>query len=403
MANPARSCRMLGAIALPDASLSALGNDGNHHPYLLAELEEFRLQGGSGQWPYSNQDGWGMSGYHQFESFVEIQTVRSELEAYEDEDYYFHTSNLLAPDQVNVLMGHLRQTSSGADGIENPHPFIYTTPSGDTYSFGHNGDLNKSDLRDLIGDEWLALHPPQTYGGGAWDGAGWSDVVDSELYFLWLVKNIEELQSVPDGILYALTILEAQQPYMAKNFLFSDGQDLYGYRRAITSDIYYYDALDVDNIPAHLSPGNHRTIMSTPPPEGPVSELPWVELPDRTLLIFKANGDTELHTVNPTSVTNAEMHIPGQSNLAHIYPNPFNGNTHISVALEHGGEYSIHILNSRGQEIFSQMHHVGSKGHYEFAWRGQDDRGQALDSGCYFFLLRQDSKTIATGKLLLLK
>lgn len=403
LVNPLFPCRMLGVIALPDQSLSSTYLNDDWHPYLMEELEEFRLQGGSGEWPYNNRDGWGMITYHMAQNLRESQTIRSEIEAYSDVDFYDQTSALLSTNEVNMLIGHLRQTSSGADNIENPHPFVYTSGNGQTYSFGHNGDLNKDDLRELIGDDWLTLHPPQTYGSGPWNGSGWADVVDSELFFLWIMLNIESSETVVDGIIQALMVLEAQQPYNVKNFLLSDGDDLFAYRRSSASDIYYFDASNDPNIPTHLSDSNHRVIMSTPPPDGLVSELPWVELPDRNILIFRGDGSTEIYEGFLTNALNNESHIPEQFKLGLAYPNPFNNSTIIPIRIYVSGEYILNIFNSRGQLVFSKSDSFHDRGDHKFQWSGRDSQGNELNSGSYFFQIRNGSEAFSTGKLLLLK
>ncbi|MBT4033696.1 MAG: T9SS type A sorting domain-containing protein [Candidatus Marinimicrobia bacterium] len=400
---PLFPCRMLGVIALPGESLSSTDINGDWHPYLLGELEEFRLQGGSGQWPYNNQDGWAMTSYHVSQDVPEIQTVRSDEGAYSDVDYYYETSTLLDETQVPILIGHLRQTSSGATDIENPHPFIYTDDSGVNFSFGHNGDISKEAVRELIGDEWLTLHPPQTYDTGPWDGSGWDSVIDSELFFFWIIKNIEELNSVLEGIQQALIVLEDQQPWQLKNFLFSDGTDLYAYRRSLMSDIHYFDASQNNNLPPHLSESNHRVVMSTPPTDGAVSELPWIELPDRNLLIFRGDGSTEIHAgFIPTGLI-ADTPIPGQYRLSRAYPNPFNNSTTIPVQANESGYYSIHIFNLKGQMIFAETNWVNDGSVHNFLWSGLDGEGNELPSGSFFFQISSCSENVSRGKLLLLK
>ncbi len=403
MVIPLFPCRMLGVIALPGESLSNTYTDGEWHPFLMGELEEFRLQGGSGEWPYNNRDGWAMTSYFVNQDVPHIQTVRSEEEAYLDIDYYYDTSMLLAETEVPILMGHLRQTSSGANDIENPHPFIYTTENGVDYSFGHNGDIDKTAVRELIGDVWLSQHPPQTYGAGSWDGSGWESVVDSELFFFWIIKNIEELDSVLDGIQQALIVLEDQQPWQLKNFLFSDGTDLYAYRRSLMTDIHYFDASQSDSIPPHLSESNHRVIMSTPPTDGAVSELPWIELPDRSLLIFRGDGSTEIHANFIPSGLMEDFPKPDQLKTSPAYPNPFNNSTIIPVHANESGVYTLQVFNTRGQLVFSDTNWIGGGRIYDFIWSGIDDAGNEMTSGSFFFRVSSGNHGISTGKLLLLK
>lgn len=402
-ATPLFPCRMLGVIALPGESLSDTYTNGYWHPYLMGELEAFRLQGGSGGWPYNNRDGWAMTSYFFSQELLEFRTIRSDEEAFSDNNYYEETATLLNESQVPLLIGHLRQTSSGATNIENPHPFIYTTVNGVNFSFAHNGDVGKQEVRELIGDDWLTLHPPQTYGAGAWNGSGWENVVDSELFFFWIMKNIEETESVLEGIQQALIVLEDQQPFQLKNFLLSDGTDLYAYRRSSMNDIHYFDASQSEGLPPYLSNSNHRVIMSTPPTGGSAAELPWIELPDRNLLIFRGDGSTEIHADFLTTQIVKDDIKPGHASVRQAYPNPFNNSTIIPLQAYIAGSYTIDVFTIQGQLVFSETQWVNDGSEYDFLWSGQAQNGTELFSGSYFYQFRWGTKPIASGKLLLLK
>ncbi len=403
LARPVQSCRMMGIIALPEHSLSRPGTDSDYNPYMMAELEEFRLQGGSGGWPYCNEDGWGMTSHSIFNGTMLLQSTRSAQEAFGDDNFYPEAAELLWPDTVKVLLGHLRITSSGAGNIENPHPFLYTTSDNRHFSFGHNGDLNKTKLRNLIGDDWLNLHPPATHGDGPWDGSGWSHVVDSELFFFWIMKNIETSNTVLDGITEALTILESQQPSNIKNFILTDGDDLYAYRRSRSTDIHYHTGGSADNIPLGVDRSNHNAVMSTPPPDGLASSLPWIALEDSTLLILKSDGSSEL--INPlvdAQGTNEPVQ-PTQYLLSHAYPNPFNGETTIPFWVSQPGEYRIRIFNSQGRQVYHSMQSINQTGVNDYHWQGKDKQGKELASGSYYFQIGNGTSVKTSGKLLFLK
>ena len=397
------ACRMLGVMALPGESLSATYANGNWHPYLMEELEAFRLQGGSGGWPYNNRDGWAMTSYRFEQGQVQAGTIRSEMEAYLDTEYYPHAASLLAPPEIPILIGHLRQTSSGATDIENPHPFIYTTATGVNYSFAHNGDVGKEELRALIGDEWLTEHPPQTFGNGPWDGSGWQAVVDSELFFFWIIQNIEMSGSILDGIQAALVVLEDQQPFQIKNFLFSDGTDLYGYRRSSLPDIHYFDTQDNSNVPVHLTDSNHRVIMSTPPTSGAITNLPWLELEDRSLLVFRGDGSTEIHNEFLTLGLGERTKLPEDIQVSLAFPNPFNNQTSIPFVATTSGIHTLEVFSATGQRVFSESTDLTRGTLHGFKWNGHNSGGLELTSGSYFFRIQTESKLRTSGKLLLLK
>ncbi len=392
---------MLGVIALPDASLSERDSTLSLHPFLLAELEEFRLQGGSGDWPYNNGDGWAMTSFSMSGSTLQVNSTRSELEAYSDDSYYDQTDLLLTSEVVSVLLGHVRQSTSGAYGIANPHPFIYQGSNGEQFCFGHNGDLDKDVLRELIGDDWLQDHPPQTYGVNPWDGAGWDDVVDSELFFFWIMKNIEEVADVVAGICQALIILEDELPSQIKNFLFSDGIDLIAYRSSPAADIFYFDGSNPDP-PWYLQMSNHRAIMSTPPPTGDLAGIPWINLTNKHLIILKSDGSTELFDVlNLSEISEAQL-LPTHTELLQAYPNPFNATTIIPVKVEQAGTLQLNIYDILGRKVYESSRFYVARGFHQLAWNGRDNQGNELGSGNYFFTV-QGTRLISSGKLLLLK
>jgi len=217
------------------------------------------------------------------------------------------------------------------------------------------------------------------------------------------MMNIESSETVLDGMIQALIALEQQQSYNIKNFLFSDGIDLYAYRRSSATDIYYFDAANDPGIPPDLSDSNHRVIMSTPPSEGLVSELPWVELADRTLLIFKGDGSTEIHEDFLTTSLEHDSNKPEAAQLKHAFPNPFNNRTSIPFVADESGSFTLNIFNLRGQLVFAETNSVNVRGKFDFKWSGLDSYGNELTSGSYIYQIRSSSENISTGKLLMLK
>jgi len=397
------ACRMLGVIARPGQTLGISDNIQELNPFLYDELETLRQQGGSGPWPYNNRDGWGMVTYSRDALRSTAHIVRSEIEAYADSGYFDSTETLLNRESVNLLVGHLRQTSSGATGIENPHPFHTVDEAGVEYCFAHNGDVDKLLLRELIGDEWLSAHPPQTHGGGAWDDEGWYDIVDSELFFFWILKNIELSGDVLSGITTALTTLEEQIPNHVKNFLFSDGTDLYAYRSSLAQDIHYFDAqVGNGDSPWYVEQTNHRAIMSTPPAFGPLTEVPWIPLENRTLLIFRADGTTEFEDIqalvdvsDPVAPTRIVPYSTG-------FPNPFNGSTTIQAVLRGDSSYLLEIFDIQGRRILKETLGSAKSGELSYVWSGVDDLHRVVNSGQYIYRISGSAESLS-GKLLLLK
>jgi hypothetical protein len=149
-------------------------------------------------------------------------------------------------DGVTCTIAHIRRASSGTcTNIEKPHPFIITLNDGTTYTFAHNGTMDKTALRNLITDDWMNNNfQPQTYGdqgcGGDWQNEGFANVVDSELYFFWILKNImaEETGNVLRGIHKAVSHPNFRIRDEHKNFVLSDGDEIWAYRETIEDGQY---------------------------------------------------------------------------------------------------------------------------------------------------------------------
>ncbi|MFC1714188.1 FlgD immunoglobulin-like domain containing protein [Candidatus Poribacteria bacterium] len=92
-----------------------------------------------------------------------------------------------------------------------------------------------------------------------------------------------------------------------------------------------------------------------------------------------------------------------RSSLLQNYPNPFNPETWIPYQLAEDGKATITICNATGQ--IARTLDLGHKesGYYTIRWDGQDDRGQSLASGIYFYVLRTDDGFSDTKKMILLK
>jgi len=397
------ACRMWAIMPLRGDHLTIEGSD-SLNLFIQSELEQMEKLGGSGGWPFANYHGWAWVSYSR-EGFYELTDwQRSELPAYEDSLYLTSSLEQLIDPDLKLYLGHVRNASSGAYIIPNPHPFLFTTQRGKTYAFGHNGDMDKVFLRDLLGPAWLAQHPPQTYGHGPWAGAGWDAVIDSELMFFWLIKCIEEYGDVLMGLSVALDTLEQNYSNLVKNFVLTDGESIWAYRSSPASDIWYYDGFSIPEKPWHQAATQHRAIMSTPPSVGIASALPWESLGNQDLILF-APGDSLLIIDNfPTY--HRSMLVPQVAETFELqgnYPNPFNAGTWIEYALPAGMAATIEIHDIRGRLVkiltpgFNQWQETQA-----VYWDGRNEAGEALSSGVYLYSIRTQS-AIDSGRMLLLR
>ncbi len=219
-------------------------------------------------------------------------------------------------DDPTLAMAHIRAASSGCgDEVGNipdgPHPFIMHLPNGRTFTFAHNGTLNKDVLRGLITDEWmLANQEPQTYPesgcGGDWQAdSGWQYVIDSELYFFWIMKNIlaDENKNVLRGIHKAVSHPSFRSLNQHKNFVLSDGDEIWAFRKAASNDssspnwahtLYWKEQPPSGNF------GGYKAVMS----QIDLSQDPeWTLMYNNELIYLPRVGD-------PVSITGFDV-LPG--------------------------------------------------------------------------------------------
>ena len=163
----------------------------------------------------SMANGWAFMGYQVANPDSVEPIYRSGYPATEDSTTYWNSVSTLLNDNEHIIgIGHLRLATSGDNTVPNPHPFLFYE-NGISYSLIHHGTVNKDLLHDLITNNgtnlsWLNEYEPQTFGGGSWQGEGWSNVVDSELLMLYVMQNIDSQGSIITGLKMALSTLVMQ-------------------------------------------------------------------------------------------------------------------------------------------------------------------------------------------------
>jgi len=176
----------------------------------------------------TNPDGWGLGYYNNSEP-----TVRRGEPAANIDPNFDVAAQEVASSGGRIGLGHVRKSASPPYNIPDPHPFN-RTKMGKTWTFAHHGTIDRAVLVQLIGADYLAANPPQ-YGNDT------STYNDSELYFIYVLKCIEENGgNVRKGIAQAVTTLAAQSPSYNMNFVFSDGTTLWAFRRGDSTHLVYY-------------------------------------------------------------------------------------------------------------------------------------------------------------------
>ena len=85
------------------------------------------------------------------------------------------------------------------------------------------------------------------------------------------------------------------------------------------------------------------------------------------------------------------------------YPNPFNPSTTINFSIKNDSEVDLSIYNIKGQKIKNLAQNEFTKGSHSIIWNGDDESGESVSSGIYFYGLNVNGKTETVKKCLLLK
>jgi hypothetical protein len=97
------------------------------------------------------------------------------------------------------------------------------------------------------------------------------------------------------------------------------------------------------------------------------------------------------------------INIPLTFGLENNFPNPFNSKTTINFTLQNPSEISIIIYNIQGKKIKSLISGNVSAGKHSIFWEGQNDQGQVVSSGVYFYKLEISKNTGKIKKMLHIK
>lgn len=106
--------------------------------------------------------------------------------------------------------------------------------------------------------------------------------------------------------------------------------------------------------------------------------------------------DTDIATVNDNV-------SPNTFNLAQNYPNPFNPTTNIRYTIPAQGLVKLNIYNVLGQEVKTLVNEVKNAGNHQITWNGDNNFGQKLSSGIYFYRIDFNGNQQMVKKMVFLK
>ena len=80
--------------------------------------------------------------------------------------------------------------------------------------------------------------------------------------------------------------------------------------------------------------------------------------------------------------------LPNSYQLGAAYPNPFNPETAIDIAVPADGHVKVQVFNATGQVVATLADQHLSAGTYKVTWDARDLNGNAVSSGVYFYRMQ---------------
>jgi hypothetical protein len=115
-------------------------------------------------------------------------------------------------------------------------------------------------------------------------------------------------------------------------------------------------------------------------------------------------SDSDASALNNNEV--ARVALPKAFALGQNYPNPFNPSTTIAYDIPdsetHGVQVQLKVYNVRGQVIKTLVNETKDAGHYVVQWDGNNDNGETVSSGVYFYRIKAGD-FVTTRKMVMLK
>ena len=329
---PLNACRLWAVCARSDLTFSEVSE---------AQYAEIELQLNSFYFQSEYMlDGWALLRYNESEQDSVTPIYRSESPATNDSALYWNAVDaLLGSDSGKIGIGHLRIATSGSNSVPNPHPWMFYH-NDISYSFIHNGTVNKEILYDLITESgtdltWLELYPPQTFGGGDWKSSGWTNVVDSELILLYIMKEVQYHEDIVIGFQTAvINMINAGTSASQLNLIFSDGGSLFIFGGS--HGLYTTESSD------------YYSIM-TQPPNNDGNE--WIGIANEEMIVINSSGIVRYPDFVTNDMEDDHDIYPLSFTMSSAYPNPFNASVYFVLDGQTSEHVNISIYSIIGKQV----------------------------------------------------
>ncbi|MCK4956184.1 MAG: T9SS type A sorting domain-containing protein [Candidatus Cloacimonetes bacterium] len=117
---------------------------------------------------------------------------------------------------------------------------------------------------------------------------------------------------------------------------------------------------------------------------------------DSTYVVYKINEEL-------VNIQDSLLEPNNNSIEISNFPNSFNPTTKISFSIPNNSKVELAVYNIKGQKVKTLAHNDFNKGNHSIIWNGDDESGEPVSSGVYFYKLKVNGKTEVVKKCLLLK
>lgn len=310
-------------------------------------------------------------GYH-YNRFSDWRPVTSATGGYN----YEQARDEVILSNPDVILAHLRSATTGATAIPNPHPFVVNS-SERSYTFSHNGTITPGLLVEMA-DYMDILYT--------------ENIVDSQLYFSFLLHMINEQEGdVLLGLNAALVFMS--HVHCGKTFLFSDGEDIYAYRKTTPPNYVRHRLHYSTNFSEYYTP-----IMTTPVG----LHGSWEQLGLNEMAVLSSDGSVSIYSDFDAELMDSDGNddfLASGTLCSTDFPVAMSiekvvyESNYVSLYIKNANIFEIEaeVYNLKGQKIQRLPNATGSGNIVRLSWLYDTKRGSRVSSGVYFLHVRSHS------------
>ncbi|MBD3225321.1 MAG: PKD domain-containing protein [Caldithrix sp.] len=348
----------------------------------------------------------------------------------------FHDQSVFAPHDWSWAFGDGSMSNEQHPNHYYDTPGLYDVSLTTENSFGTD-NLEKKNFIEVAGisDSILffddfendTIHPAWSFVNGGWTETGGIMRQTTNYYKNGYINGSYAIAGSPLWSDYTLAadIYSTDNDKIGMVFRYQDAQNFYlftwqrqGDRRYIKRFVDGQEVnLAADSVAYETNTWYHVQLVTEQTQiKCYVDSVLIFEVTDSTFATGKAglycHGNDESHWDNfsivqtnydPTDIAQSPVQQTAQSmQLYQNYPNPFNPSTQIRFYLPQAANTVLNIYNVLGQRVKTYQPGKLSRGDHVFNWQGNDQQGQPVASGLYFYELR-NGPTRQVKKMFLLR